>query len=217
MIILLRALLLAILVTPLFAGDNTRTIQLRYAKAEAVMKTLQQASAGKPVTFASDAQSNRLIVTGPESEVIRACDLLRYLDLPQPHLKLEVVLESGEAGKPEAIWRGELTSASGEPAKLDLTGGTTLAAGRAAGKLTNLKGAFRTSVNPDNFCQIEAQLAASLDGPQGHTVPKFSGQVQARDGESATVAVLDTGAGHKMRLRLIPHVQKFGAPAADGF
>lgn len=198
-------------------GRVTRTIQLKYAQALAVVRAAgERLEAVLGSKAAVDERTNRLMLTGTEDAVSRATDLLKDLDLPVPSADIDLTVSAGETGRGQPVWHGAATTSQGKVAKLVI--GSTAALKAPGWKLLGLEAKVQFRCNPDNVLGVGLNVNAQLEKNGIKHAVQWSTEVQARTGEEVFVGTVEVGPNEAISLHVKPTVQTgtMSPPACEG-
>ena len=242
-----------------FERQFTRTIRLRYARAEDAVRLLQKVLAKDVgVGLQADARTNSLMMTGSEEVLSRVGGFVGDLDLPVPEITLHFSWLEGPASAPREVWSTRLEVSSGQPTEIAVDVPDHRPGGAQSGEPTppgtpavreggapeprpkatqpaqsqpgassqkekpalqetpassSLKGTFLAAANRDGYCNVQASLHGSWNGPGGRCGVRYSGRVTLRDREERVLQEVRKGPDELAVLKLRVEVRGLGSGA----
>ena len=195
-----------------FQTIATRVFQLHYVSPHEVARQLTaQADPLAGLVFTEDERLRRLAVRGSQEDLRAIEDSVRDIDMPLAQVRLNLALQVGAPGKLETIWRGNQVFEAGQQATFELTAASK--PGTNGWRAERLKGAFTVRVNADNYCALQGQLDAGVEGPGGKVSTVITGQTAVRAGTE--LALGSHQLGDDRALTLTARIEIVGAASAD--
>ena len=197
-------------------GKRTRTIQLKYASAAQIARTLGERIEGLTGSKTTiDERTNRIILSTGDDGYSEVMNIIRDVDLPVPATTVTLTLVGGTKDKPRTIWTGHAVATQGKPAKIEVS----LASKEKSAdwRLTSLDGKAFCRINSEDFIGLELNVGATLEKNGVASGVRWATEVQVRGSDEVTIGTLEVAPGDTITLKAKPVVIGSATPTpCDG-